>query len=604
MEHLGIYSPNFGLRKDIPSVLLNKVFHPDNSNIQFWDGRIRSAKMRVKELQELEYSTGTVDATSGDATVVGSGTAWHAGLVGRAITISGDAYEIDSVTSGTSIELTQAYTGAYGGGGVSYTIGTIGTKVPTPDGNPVLKYFNHITDTGTEILLSFTAENVYRWDTATYSWYLMYDCSTCTQWVVENFEGGVAATNNVDKPLFWDGDTANTFVFLGDPVNGPEVSTGVYITRAKALAVFENHVLLGNVTLSDGSFLPNQIYGSDLDEVQEDSSTPWIPSSGSDAFVGFCPGKGTIVSFGIKGDFLYVFKEDSIRAYWYSGTSAIYNSRNHSAKIGCRSYDSIVQMPGDPIDRLYYYSSNLQFREIDEGPISQFIEPDTRNINQGASLLVGMKAAYIAEYDEVWWSVPYGAGATANNKVYCMQMIKPGLYRWYTRDMTVTAFGTYNRKSAYTWDTLPFDSWDEWGWDSWDNPESQEGYPVDLCSDADGNTYAAHNADQDDTSAITSYFVLSTDLTDKQSLRYYKRMLGLHFYYDNAVSGTATIYIKRDNEVSWQNAGTVNMFGDEDIVISYLDPDYRAKSFLIKIESTNPYRFLGMEIDYIVVGER
>ena len=48
MNHFGIYSPVLGLRKDFPSVLLDKAFTPDAENIQYWNGEIRTAKMRRK----------------------------------------------------------------------------------------------------------------------------------------------------------------------------------------------------------------------------------------------------------------------------------------------------------------------------------------------------------------------------------------------------------------------------------------------------------------------------------------------------------------------------------------------------------------------------
>ena len=49
MKHFAAYSPTLGLRKDFPSILLDKAFTPDAQNIQYWNGEIRSAKMRRKE---------------------------------------------------------------------------------------------------------------------------------------------------------------------------------------------------------------------------------------------------------------------------------------------------------------------------------------------------------------------------------------------------------------------------------------------------------------------------------------------------------------------------------------------------------------------------
>lgn len=69
------------------------------------------------------YTTGTVTATNGSATVTGAGTAWSArGITAyQLIVIDGTTYQICSVNSDTSITLTSNFTGATGAG-KAYTI--------------------------------------------------------------------------------------------------------------------------------------------------------------------------------------------------------------------------------------------------------------------------------------------------------------------------------------------------------------------------------------------------------------------------------------------------------------------------------------------------
>ncbi len=120
-----------------------------------------------------------------------------------------------------------------------------------------------------------------------------------------------------------------------------------------------------------------------------------------------------------------------------------------------------------------------------------------------------------------------------------------------------------------------------------------------ICGDYSGYSYQLMRSETDDGETYTAYFVVSTDLTNKQGLAFYKRILDLHLYFKSESEGTATIYVKRDNESEWQTVGTVSLIGTEEIVIPHLAPDIRAKHFLFKISSTNFFRFLGVLFEYI-----
>ena len=51
-KNFGIFSPVLGLRKDFPSILLEKAYNPDSENIIFQKGEVHRAKMRLKELTD------------------------------------------------------------------------------------------------------------------------------------------------------------------------------------------------------------------------------------------------------------------------------------------------------------------------------------------------------------------------------------------------------------------------------------------------------------------------------------------------------------------------------------------------------------------------
>jgi len=135
------------------------------------------------------------------------------------------------------------------------------------------------------------------------------------------------------------------------------------------------------------------------------------------------------------------------------------------------------------------------------------------------------------------------------------------------------------------------------------------GAVLDICADYSGYTYQLHGAETDDGKTYESYFVLSTDLTDKQGLHFNKRLEDLFSYFEKKDSGVCKIYVKRDNEATWQYAGEVSMTGDEDIIIKHLpsdnedtsgDVDFLAKHFLIKF--VFECDFFVFECDFGFIG--
>jgi len=120
-----------------------------------------------------------------------------------------------------------------------------------------------------------------------------------------------------------------------------------------------------------------------------------------------------------------------------------------------------------------------------------------------------------------------------------------------------------------------------------------------IAADLAGYSFQLMKSETDDGYPYTAYFVISTDLTNKQGLAYYKRILDLHLYFRSESSGTATIEVKRDNEADWQTVGTVSLTGTADIVIPHLAPDIRAKHFLFKISAQNFFRCLGILFEYL-----
>jgi len=329
-----------------------------------------------------------------------------------------------------------------------------------------------------------------------------------------------------------------------------------YLTKAKYVEVFENYLFLG-YTEENGVSCPQNVRWSDLlDE------TDWYTGDSGGAEIGSRDFITGLIKY--KG-FLIVFKQESVHQMWLTEASTdIFNNKPLFTELGCKASDSIIM---DDKENLYFFASDNTFRHLLYGEISQPIDPIVKAIKP--SLVDGIKSTFIDEYGEIWWAIPHGT-CSANNKIIKYKKV------WNQEDTAVNAFGKYIK-------------------------ESTELYLSDLGADTSGYTKKLHSVE---TGSNASYFVLSTDLTDKKGLSYDKRLLDLFLYVRKESSGTLTIEIKRNNETTWQSVGTIDLTGDEDILIQHLAPDLRAKTFLIKVSSSDHYRFLGLLFKFLITGER
>lgn len=127
---------------------------------------------------------------------------------------------------------------------------------------------------------------------------------------------------------------------------------------------------------------------------------------------------------------------------------------------------------------------------------------------------------------------------------------------------------------------------------------------ITLTGDVSGYVAEMHAAETDLDVDYEAYFVLATDLSESNSLVFYKRLLDLDSYFRKETSGTMTISIKCDHEDEWRELGDISLTGDDDIVLPHLAPDELGKHFLIKFAGENAFRYLGTIFRFIVQGER
>ncbi len=130
------------------------------------------------------------------------------------------------------------------------------------------------------------------------------------------------------------------------------------------------------------------------------------------------------------------------------------------------------------------------------------------------------------------------------------------------------------------------------------------GTKISLVGDYSGYVGKLHASEQDLGANYKGYFVLTTDFAEGQSLAVYKRLLYLVNYFRKETSGEVKISVKCDNETDWREIGTVDLTGDEDILMQEMGVDELGKHFLIKFEGENAFRYLGSIFWYLVQGVR
>lgn len=299
------------------------------------------------------------------------------------------------------------------------------SKCQTPDGNPIIHYHTFVKrSTGVEYLLAFTKAHIYHWNPSTKAFDVKFTCSSnCENWETANYNDKVIATNFLDKVLVW--DTTGNFVALDNTTNGIEYETGVYLTKAKHLTVYENYLILG-YTYENGNYYPQRMRWNAIGE-----ETEWITGTSGSTEVGK---SDVIKGFGEYQGLLIVFKKYSYYKYWLVATELVFNGSFISMEIGCLCSGSIVN---DSKGRLYWYASDRTFKEFSVGTISGPIQTDiVDKIFQ--SSVEKIKSDFIDETEEVFWSIP--VENALNNKVISF---REGI--WLQLNLAIPAFGSYHK---------------------------------------------------------------------------------------------------------------------------------------------------------------
>jgi hypothetical protein len=625
-QKFGIYSPVMGEREDFPNILLQNAFTPDNMNVQIWDGELRACKMRAPDMFRVGFKVASVSSADDTLTISGDyasrflstdSVVLYNSTSGTTFALSADAV-YSSGTSLTTIYLSGNLldtTPAAFIANTSNVMNTVRTSADflqstTPDGMEILRYHTFISQQGDQRTCAFTAQHVYNWSFTAGEWNPIFSSDqTCSGWSTDVHNGYLCATNNVDIPIYWDGNLANSMSGISS-ASGIAYASGDYIVSAEFIISYENYLMVGNVTYASGvSRGRNYVHWSSIG-LGVESGSDWDVGGSGDAGAALVEGAGDITGgFGIYKGLLIIFKSKSARKMWFTGGDLVFEQANVNTSVGCSAPGSIIN---DEEGDLYYYGSDHSFREINRGRISGPINKTARGIN--SAFLYKIRSHYIDEYDEVWWSVPYGPEAESNNLTLVYKKSESSGIQdaWMERSMGVSAFGKYAQSETddYTWDTLPWNTWEDWPWDSWDNAiDSNKDFPIEICAGTSGDTYRVNSGYLDAGVQSDKYFVLSTDLAN--FLMTYKRLQKMYVYARSEGGCTFTIYTISDNTgylvndsgSDWINQGTISIPSGGELERIELPVDIRARHFLIKVSAANDFSFVGMEFDYVFDGD-
>ena len=475
-------------------------------------------------------------------------------------------------------------------------------KVRVPDGNPVIHHRRHTSAAGVEYVFQFTKRHVYSWNEATKSYDTFFTGSSdCTLWDTVSLDGKMISTNGVDLIQVWDETTPATVFAAFDTVTGIDIDgAAARVTKAKYLGSAEGALVVG-ATTEGGAFFPRRMRISTTRDI-----TDFDVNGTGDTFVkDFNEGSDVLMGFGNytfqRARIFVVFKQLSIYAVWLVEGLSVWNTVRTEGNVGLLATHSVIN---DQDGNLYYIASDFTARQFNRGVVSRAKAPTLRGMN--VTTVLDIEAVFVESYNHIWWSIPGDAGSAALDTIIALNL---DYNIWHEFPFAIRSFGRWSQQSALTIDGLDVLSTTIDGLDaqlpSIDFVEGTAGFGLDLASGYDGYTYVSHASETHQGAAVTRNFVISIDLTEKRTLNIFKRISdALAYFAGRSASGTLTLSVKKDNEPSYSALGTISLISNNDFTDIHLPFDVRAKHFLLKVEGTILFDFIGMFWTFEFDGDR
>jgi len=578
LERFGIFAPILGKRTNFPTQLLDDNATPVSQNVRTIDGEIHSVLGRAPLLVTPAWDD--EETYAADVAVIYEGVTYTSDNLGNTT--------VPDVGTWTAVTVPNA-------------------------AKPILHYHHLVTTGGSSYTFAFTEDCIYIWDNTNSYWRNHLGAygdaaaivlTATTSWSTCTFNNQVIATNGqADNPPLV-GDETDEFVYLSKnasaAVHGLDLDgdAAAELSKAGFVVAFQGYVLVGDTTETDPYY--NRLRYCAIGEHED-----WDEVGSTAGFINI--GDTTPINgAAVWGDYLIVFKDTSIWKVWLTADAdVVFESAQISDVYGCRAPQSAV-LAAD--GTMVFLASDMRIRTVDGEDISAQIDKVLREITEDA--VGAVRAFRVERNNELWFSVPYGSGETANNRILT---VAPGGV-WNILLFAIPAFGRYERQADVTIDGLDaeFASIEEWSaaWGSIDAAVGSGGFVYDISADAAGGTWQLNATTDDKGAAFDAKFSLASDLTEGSDLITYKRLLRARLFVLRDCGTDIELYVRRDgaNVPDYIGARTIpNATGEDSSEITVLDYPcrLRAKHFEFLIEAGNgAMRFLGIELEYTRDGVR
>lgn len=390
----------------------------------------------------------------------------------------------------------------------------------------------------------------------------------------------IGILNGKIVPYYWDGNTSNQLVLLS--ADAP---------KAKYIAEFENYIILSYIITGGSANLPQKYQwcalGAETNWASGDSGSATITGT-SEAMIGFSPGT-------IDGYKIIATTGGIYRLHTVAGDEVLHREEV-TLDIGINAPDSMITHD----NFLYAWCSDNTFRKINLSSwavISNPIGDITHEIN--AVYKQYIQGVYNAEYQLLMWLIPNKLSTGSLNQIMTYDLNDN--FAWGTVQVTAPCFGTHYAQSSDTWDGLSFATWAVFDWLEWDYRGVLANFLITLVPDYSGYMFHLFQAELDNGANYRRSFVLGSDLQQQRGIGQVKRLLKAKALFKAKPSGIHTIamQVKRDDELSWQNAQSTTEQSIVDasigmIFINFYFGDYIARYFKFKFGSEQAYDFIGV----------
>lgn len=407
------------------------------------------------------YETGTIQVTNGDATVIGTGTAWlteakagdflYVGAIGQNDPTA-TWYEIASITSDTELELTVTYPGA-NSSGESYTLRQCFT--------------GDITDV---------------WFTETF-----YNADALTSGSTQGDRW--YATNGIDAVVAWDGD--DDMVYL--PALG-DVETCRYLRRHKNRMVYV-------APTTSGEFKKFSIRTSDVGKPEDTvngEAVELIVHDGPDELLAAEP----------IGELLAIYAKSHVILAQYIGLPLVYAFRAAITDYGPISARAISVYPDyhDFIanDRMYRFNgANSEpmddhvWRDIIRRLTPQRFEFFHTHFDEEQGELIHV-CPLTSDAD-----TEAGPCEQAYQRHYMEDMANRAPQPYTRRELPALCFGQYKREGTLTWEQVS-EAWENFNY-RWNDKFFFKLFPMTLFGDEDGNIFILNGDTTKNGTTMDSY---------------------------------------------------------------------------------------------------